>query len=108
MAFLLSIALKSAPRAVASVTLLISLSTEARSLPLAALILAAHQGQTPAVETQQLNAIHKAEVKNRVGQLIQSASNKDHAWAAYLIGEHGLKEFAPTLIELLSPDLPGP
>ena len=33
MAFLLSIALKSAPRAVASVTLLICLSIEARSLP---------------------------------------------------------------------------
>ena len=108
MAFLLSIALKSVPRAVASVTLLIGLSTEARSLPLAVLILPSHQEQTQTVEYQQLNAIHKAEVKTRVGQLLQSASNKDRAWAAYLIGEYGLKEFAPALIELLSPDLPGP
>jgi len=104
MAFLLSITLKSVPRAVASVTLLIGLSIAARSLPL----LPSHQEQTPAVEPQQLNAIHKAEVKTRVGQLIQSASNKDRAWAAYLIGEYGLKEFAPALIELLSPNLSGP
>jgi len=104
MAFLLSIALKSVPRAVASVTLLIGLSIAARSLPLAVLILPSHQEQTPTVEYQQLNAIHKAEVKTRVGQLIQSASNRDRAWAAYLIGEYGLKEFAPTLIELLNPN----
>jgi len=100
MACLLSIALKSAPRAVASVTLLIGLSIAARSLPL----LPSHQEQTPAVEPQQLNAIHKAEVKTRVGQLIQSASNKDRAWAAYLIGQYGLKEFAPALIGLLNPN----
>src|SRR5262247_1109351 len=108
MAFLLSIALKSVPRAVASVTLLIGLSTEARSLPLAALILPSHQEQTQTVEYQQLNAIHKAEVKTRVGQLIQSASNKDRAWAAYLIGEYDLKEFAPALIELLNPNQRAP
>jgi hypothetical protein len=71
-------------------------------------ILPSHQEQTPTVEYQQVNAIHKAEVKNRVDQLIQSASTRDRAWAAYLIGEYGLKEFAPDLIELLSPDLPGP
>ena len=104
MAFLLSIALKSVPRAVASVTLFIGLSIANRSLPLAVLILHSHQEQTPTVENQQLNAIHKAEVKNRVGQLIQSASTRDRAWAAYLIGEYGLKEFAPALIELLNPN----
>jgi hypothetical protein len=98
MAFLLSIALKSVPRAVASVTILIGLSIEARSL------LPSHQEQTPTVENQQLNAIHKAEVKTRVGQLIQSESTRDRAWAAYLIGEYGLKEFAPALIELLNPN----
>src|SRR5262249_395260 len=67
-------------------------------------ILPLHQERTPTVEYQQLNAIHKDEVKNRVGQLIQSASNRDRAWAAYLIGEYGLKEFAPALIELLNPN----
>ena len=100
MAFLLSIALKSVPRAVASVTLFIGLSIEARSLPL----FPSHQEQTPAVEHQQLKAKHSAEVKTRVGQLIQSASNKDRAWAAYLIGQYGLKEFVPALIELLNPN----
>jgi hypothetical protein len=55
-----------------------------------------------------LNAIHKDGVKNKVSQLIQSESNKDRAWAAYLIGEYGLKEFAPALIELFSPNLAGP
>jgi hypothetical protein len=108
MALLLSIALKSVPRAVATVTLLIGLSIAARSLPIAVLILPSHQEQTPTVEYQQLNAIHKAEVKNKVSQLIQSASNRDRAWAAYLIGEYGLKEFAPALIDFLSPNLPGP
>src|SRR5262249_51767240 len=71
-------------------------------------ILPSHQEQTPTVEHQQLNAIHKAEVKTRVGQLIQSASNGDRAWAAYLIGEYGLKEFAPALIELLNSNPLGP
>src|SRR5215510_4149193 len=104
MAFLLSIAMESVPRAVASVTLLIGLSIAARSLPLAVLILPPHQEQTPTVEHQQLNAIHRAEIKNRVEQLIQSASTRDRAWAAYLIGEYGLKDFAPALIELLSPN----
>src|SRR5262252_171642 len=104
MAFLLTIALKSVTRAVASVILLIGLSTEARSLPLALLNLSLRQERTPTVEDQQLNAIHKAEVKTRVGQLIQSASNKDRAWAAYLIGQYGLKEFVPALIELLNPN----
>jgi hypothetical protein len=71
-------------------------------------ILPSHQERAPAVENQQFNAIHRAEVKNRVDQLIQSASNKDRAWAAYLIGEYGLKEFAPALIELLNPNPIGP
>jgi hypothetical protein len=71
-------------------------------------ILPSHQEQTPTVEHQQLNAIHKAEVKTRVGKLIQSTLNRDRAWAAYLIGEYDLKELAPALIELLSPNLPGP
>ena len=68
------------------------------------IILPLHQERTPAVEHQQLKAIHRAEVKNRVDQLIQSTSNKDRAWAAYLIGEYDLKEFAPALIELLNPN----
>src|SRR5215510_10673069 len=72
------------------------------------IILPLHQERTPAVEHQQLKAIHRAEVKNRVDQLIQSDSNKDRAWAAYLIGEYGLKEFAPALIELLNPNQRGP
>src|SRR5262245_40828909 len=63
-----------------------------------------HQERAPTAEHQQLKAVHKAEVKNRVEQLIQSASNRDRAWAAYLIGEYGLKEFAPALIELLNPN----
>jgi hypothetical protein len=67
-------------------------------------ILSLHQEQTPAVEHQQLNAIHRAEVKNRVDRLIQSASNMDRAWGAYLIGEYGLNEFAPALIEFLNPN----
>src|SRR5262245_4469028 len=67
-------------------------------------ILPLHQERTPAVEHQQLNAIHRAEIKNRVDQLIQSASTRDRAWAAYLIGECGLKDFAPALIELLNPN----
>jgi len=71
-------------------------------------ILPSHQDQTPTVEHQQLNAIHKAEVKTRVGLLIQSASPRDRAWAAHLIGEYGLKEFAPALIELLNPNQPAP
>jgi len=71
-------------------------------------ILPSHQERTPAVEHQQLKAIHRAEVKNRVDQLIQSASNKDRAWAAYLIGEYGLKEFAPALVELLNPNQGAP
>lgn len=71
-------------------------------------ILPLHQEQTPTVEHQRLNAIHKAEVKTRVDQLIQSASTRDRAWAAHLIGEYGLKEFAPALIELLNPNQPDP
>ena len=71
-------------------------------------VLPSHQDQTPTVEHQQLNAIHKAEVKTRVGQLIQSASTRDRAWAAHFIGEYGLKEFAPVLIELLNPNQPDP
>lgn len=67
-------------------------------------ILPLHQDRTPAVEHQQLRAIHGAEIKNKVEQLIQSASAKDRAWAAYLIGEYGLKDFAPALIEILDPD----
>src|SRR5262245_28193922 len=67
-------------------------------------ILPLQQERTPAVEHQQLNAIHRAEVKNRVDQLSQSASTRDRAWAAYLIGEYGLKEFAPALIDLLNPN----
>jgi hypothetical protein len=67
-------------------------------------ILSPYQEQTTKVEHQQLNAIHRAEVKNRVGQLIQSTSNRDRAWAAYLIGEYGLNEFAPALIEFLNPN----
>src|SRR5262245_18852113 len=104
MALLLSIALKSVPRAVASVTLLIGLSIEARSLPLAVLIPPSHQKQTAAVEHQKLKAIHRAEVKNKVEQLIQSASTRDRAWAAYFIGEYKLEEFAPALIKLLNPN----
>jgi len=72
------------------------------------IILPLHQERTPAVEHQQLKAIHRAEVKNRVDQLIQSTSNKDRAWAAYLIGEYDLKEFAPALIELLNPNQRAP
>jgi hypothetical protein len=72
------------------------------------IVLPSHQDQTPTVEHQQLNAIHKAEVKTRVGQLIQSASTRDRAWAAHLIGEYGLKEFAPALIELLNHNQPDP
>jgi len=71
-------------------------------------ILPLHQEGTQAVEHQQLNAIHRAEAKNRVSQFIQSTSNRDHAWAAYLIGEYGLTEFAPALIELLDPNQIGP
>jgi hypothetical protein len=71
-------------------------------------ILPSHQEGTQSVEHQQLNAIHRAEAKNRVAQLIQSASNKDRAWAAYLIGEYELTEFAPALIELLDPNQIGP
>jgi hypothetical protein len=71
-------------------------------------VLPSHQDQTPTVEHQQLNAIHKAEVKTRVDQLIQSASTRDRAWAAHLIGEYGLKEFEPALIELLNPNQPAP
>jgi hypothetical protein len=67
-------------------------------------ILPLHQEQTPKVEHQQLNAIHRVEVKNRVGQLIQSTSTRDRAWAAYLIGEYDLNEFAPALIEFLNPN----
>src|SRR5215510_13450519 len=67
-------------------------------------ILPSYQEPAPAVEPQQLNTIHRVEVKNRIGQLIQSASTRDRAWAAYLIGEYGLKEFAPALIELLNPN----
>src|SRR5215510_1872298 len=104
MAFLLSIAMESVPRAVASVTLLIGLSIAARSLPLAVLILPSHQEQTPTVEHQMLKAIHRAEVKNKVERLIQSTSTRDRAWAAYFIGEYGLKDFAPALIELLNPN----
>ena len=62
------------------------------------------QEPTPAVEHQQLDAIHRAEIKNKVEQLIQSASTRDRAWAAYLIGEYRLKDFAPALIELLNPN----
>ena len=71
-------------------------------------VLPSHQDQTPTVDHQQLNAIHKAEVKTRVDQLIQSASTRDRAWAAHLIGEYGLKEFEPALIELLNPNQPDP
>jgi len=86
------------------VTLLIGLSIAARSLSLAAVILPLRQERTQTVEYQQLKAIHKDEVKNKVSQLIQSASTRDRAWAAYLIGEYGLKDFAPALIELLNPN----
>ncbi|MBO0860936.1 MAG: hypothetical protein J2P21_21120 [Chloracidobacterium sp.] len=51
-----------------------------------------------------MNTIHRVEVKNRIERLIQSASTRDRAWAAYLIGEYKLKEFAPALIELLNPN----
>src|SRR5215510_15241536 len=67
-------------------------------------ILPSYQEPAPAVEPQQLNTIHRVEVKNKVSQLIQSASTRDRAWAAYLIGEYGLKDFAPALIELLNPN----
>lgn len=67
-------------------------------------VLPLHQERTPAVEHQQLNAIHRAEVKNKVDRLIQSESARDRAWAAYLIGEYGLKELAPALIGLLNPN----
>ncbi|MBO0724644.1 MAG: HEAT repeat domain-containing protein [Blastocatellia bacterium] len=62
------------------------------------------QDRTPDIAPQQLTAIHRTEVKNKVERLIQSDSNKDRAWAAYLIGEYKLKEFAPALIELLNPN----
>ena len=52
---------------------MLGLSIEARSLPLEVLNLPSHQERTQTVEYQQLNAIHKDEVKTRVGQLIQSA-----------------------------------
>src|SRR5262249_34662501 len=68
------------------------------------IILPLHQERTPAIEHQQLKAIHRAEVKNRIDQLIQSNSNKDRAWAAYVIGEYDLKELSPALIELLNPN----
>jgi len=67
-------------------------------------VLPLHQDRTPAVERQQWTAIHRAEVKNKVERLIQSASTRDRAWAAYLIGEYRLKEFAPALNELLNPN----
>jgi hypothetical protein len=66
------------------------------------------QERTPATAPHQLNAIHKAEVKNKVEQLIQSDSKMDRAWAAYFIGEYGLKEFEPALIEILNPDTLAP
>jgi hypothetical protein len=65
------------------------------------------QEPAQAVDPQQLYAIHKDEVKNRVDQLIQSGSARDRAWAAYFIGEYGLDEFAPALIDLLDPNSPG-
>jgi hypothetical protein len=44
---------------------------------------------------------YTVEVKNRISRLIKSSSSKDLAWAAYLIGQHELKEFEPALTELL-------
>src|SRR5262245_33931613 len=43
----------------------------------------------------------QAEAKEKVSRLIGSASNRDRAWAAYLIGQYELKEYAPALIDLL-------
>jgi hypothetical protein len=71
-------------------------------------VLPLYQDRTPATAPHLLNAIHNAEVKNKVEQLIQSDSKMDRAWAAYFIGEYGLKEFEPALIELLNPDTLAP
>jgi hypothetical protein len=66
------------------------------------------QEPAPAADPQQLKAIHREEAKNRIDQWIQSGSTRDRAWAAYYIGEYGLDEFAPALIDLLDPNSPDP
>src|SRR5262245_18087689 len=62
------------------------------------------QEPPPVVEHQQLDAIHRAGIKNKVEQLIQSASIRDRARAAYFTGAYRLKDVAPALIELLNPN----
>lgn len=47
---------------------------------------------------------NREEAGREVARLLKSDSHRDRAWAAYFIGQHELKEFAPALIELL--DLP--
>src|SRR5215216_6348077 len=44
-----------------------------------------------------------AEVKTEVASLLATGEGRDRAWAAYLIGKHELREYLPSLIELLAP-----
>jgi hypothetical protein len=64
------------------------------------------QEPTAVLGVQRLDPARKDEVKSRVEQLINSSSSQDLAWAAYLIGQHEMKELAPTLIDLLDSSPP--
>jgi hypothetical protein len=57
---------------------------------------------------QRPDLTRQAEAKEKVSRLINSAYNRDRAWAAYLIGQYELKEFAPALIDLLDSVPPDP
>lgn len=47
------------------------------------------------------------DLKGEAALLLQSPSNRERAWGAYLVGQHGLKEQTPALLEILADQSPG-
>lgn len=47
------------------------------------------------------DALRHAQIKSEVGPLFNSLSSKDQAWAAYLSGKYGLREYIPDIFDLL-------
>lgn len=46
-------------------------------------------------------ALQKEQIKGEIDRLFNSLSTKDRAWAIYLSGKYGLKEYVPAIFEVL-------
>jgi len=51
--------------------------------------------------TAQSDSPERERIREDVDRLINSAAIRDRAWAAYFVGKHGLKEYAPLIIDLI-------